>query len=105
MVYVVVRNGDTGHELVLQGLITGHDSCGLIPLVVNNLKEGITRVVVDLNECDLLTSDLLSNLCQLQKTLENKQIPVVLTRMRGINKQISDRLGIQKKFPVEIGED
>lgn len=94
-----------GQELVVQGAITGPESRTLVPLVIDNIGEDVKRVVVDLKECDLLTSDLIANLRQLRKALESRQIPVVLTQVGGINKQICERLGMSRLFAIEIAQD
>jgi hypothetical protein len=100
MAYVIIQQGNAGTELVLKGVIAGSISGSLIPLVEDNLREGITRVIIDLDESQLLTSDVLNNICLLQKILDQKGIPVVLTDVCGVNKRIYERLHLHKIIPI-----
>jgi len=99
-VYVVLRNGGKKQDLVLKGSITGQDSMNIVSLVEENLNDQIKRVVINLEECELLTSDVLNSICLLQRTLEENSIAVVLSNVIDINKQIYDRLHLRSILPI-----
>ena len=101
MAYVIFQQDLTGTELVLKGSITGSISRNLIPLVQDNLKSEVSHVVIDMNECQLLTSDVLNSLCQLQKVLSNKNIPIALVNLNGVNKKIYNRMNLQEILPIK----
>lgn len=98
--YVVLRNGGKKQDLVLKGSITGQDSMNIVSLVEENLNDQIKRVVINLEECELLTSDVLNSICLLQRTLEENSIAVVLSNVIDINKQIYDRLHLRSILPI-----
>ncbi|MCD6118244.1 hypothetical protein J7K50_00190 [bacterium] len=98
--YVVLRNGGKKQDLVLKGSITGQDSMNIVSLVEENLNDQIKRVVINLEECELLTSDVLNSICLLQRTLEENSIAVVLSNVIDINKQIYDRLHLRNILPI-----
>ncbi len=104
MAYVIVQQGSVGTEFVLQGSIGGFKSGRRMQLVEENLTADIRRVNIDLQACQLLSTDLVISICKLQKSLEQKVVHVLLTRLHGVNKEINDKLSLKDVIPFESYE-
>lgn len=89
--YIVRENRGGFSCIVVRGALSGSNGQALVSKVLECARSGVQAVVINLDECDAITTDLFSAFSTLRKELAAKKVEVYLDRVTGANRIIYER--------------
>ncbi|MEP0813928.1 MAG: hypothetical protein HRF49_04615 [bacterium] len=89
--YMVRENRGGLSCLIVRGSISGSQGQALVTKVLDCARTGVQAVVINLDECEAITTDLFSAFSTIRRELSRRNVEVYLDRVTGANRTIYER--------------